>query len=373
MPAVILQNQPRVSRSATLLEGLAQGLQGFQAGQQRQKQFQQREKLINSQVAGQDIENQLNKDRLDGRSVDNIIAGLEGIGFSPEQAGGFANIARSSDKINFNDLVQTPQRFNATAGATEALKGGDTSLAAGLNSIGNAQQIQPQFDTNAQGITTNKFDGDTRTSGLTDSIVGNNNAQAFERRQGGLLDQQTAENAQNGIGSSLDQLKQQKAQLEVNALQKKADAGDLAKQNTFDTFSSSLTNVADSLADTSTGPVAGLLPAVTAAQQTAEGAIAATAPVLKQIFRQAGEGTFTDKDQELLVSMIPTRSDHAEAAINKLNNIVDLVGTKLNATPEQIEGLRSQLLAEYGSEAQGQPGNEVTDQDQQLFSKYGLL
>jgi hypothetical protein len=53
------------------------------------------------------------------------------------------------------------------------------------------------------------------------------------------------------------------------------------------------------------------------------------APVLKQLFRAAGEGVFTDKDQELLIQMIPTRETNPEARKAMLDNIDAIVRAKL--------------------------------------------
>lgn len=83
------------------------------------------------------------------------------------------------------------------------------------------------------------------------------------------------------------------------------------------------------LSGTSTGPVAGRIPAITSAQQIGEGGVAAMAPVLKQIFRVAGEGTFTDRDQALLLQMVPTRVDTAKARQAKIENIDRIVKAKL--------------------------------------------
>lgn len=89
------------------------------------------------------------------------------------------------------------------------------------------------------------------------------------------------------------------------------------------------------LKGTSTGPLAGRFPAVTSEQQTAEGAIAAMAPVLKQLFRSAGEGVFTDRDQELLLDMLPKRTDSPAAAEAKIANIDAIVAAKLGMQPHQ--------------------------------------
>jgi hypothetical protein len=87
------------------------------------------------------------------------------------------------------------------------------------------------------------------------------------------------------------------------------------------------------LSGSETGPIVGRLPAFTAAQQTAQGGVAAMAPALKQIFRVAGEGTFTDRDQALLMDMVPTRADRPEAAKAKIQNIDNIVRAKLGKPP----------------------------------------
>lgn len=111
-------------------------------------------------------------------------------------------------------------------------------------------------------------------------------------------------------------------------------AGDAAEENRSNARALEIYNVAikglsSALGDTFTGPVVGLMPAITAKQQIADGAVAAIAPVLKQLFRASGEGIFTDKDQELLLRMVPTRTDEPEARASKLLNIDAIVRTKL--------------------------------------------
>jgi hypothetical protein len=83
------------------------------------------------------------------------------------------------------------------------------------------------------------------------------------------------------------------------------------------------------LKGTNTGPIAGRLPAVTAGQQIAEGGVAAVAPVLKALFRSAGEGVFTDRDQQLLLDMIPNRADHPETITAKMQMIDAIIEAKL--------------------------------------------
>ena len=92
------------------------------------------------------------------------------------------------------------------------------------------------------------------------------------------------------------------------------------------------------LEGTDTGYWYGKIPPITEGQQVAEGGVAAIAPVLKQLFRAAGEGIFTDKDQELLMDMIPTRDDLAGARNAKMENIDVIVRHKLGI--DQIERLQ---------------------------------
>jgi hypothetical protein len=102
-------------------------------------------------------------------------------------------------------------------------------------------------------------------------------------------------------------------------------------------YDTAMNGLTESLGETTTGPVAGWLPAITSNQQVADGAVAAMAPVLKQLFRSSGEGAFTDKDQELLIEMIPTRKDNPEARVAKIKNIDAIVRAKLSSTSQQAK------------------------------------
>ena len=110
-----------------------------------------------------------------------------------------------------------------------------------------------------------------------------------------------------------------------------------AKQNAIalSVYESGIGNLQRSLEGTVTGPVVGSLPAMTSSAQMAEGAVAAMAPILKEIFRVSGEGTFTDKDQELLLGMIPKRTTLPEARTAQLQAIDAIVRAKLGAGQSQ--------------------------------------
>jgi hypothetical protein len=100
-------------------------------------------------------------------------------------------------------------------------------------------------------------------------------------------------------------------------------------------YETGVNGLTSALHDTSTGPFVGFIPAITASQQTANGAVAAMAPILKQMFRSAGEGNFTDSDQKLLLDMVPTRKDKPAARLAKLQNIDAIVRAKLSIQPRQ--------------------------------------
>jgi hypothetical protein len=112
-----------------------------------------------------------------------------------------------------------------------------------------------------------------------------------------------------------------------------AKAGEVEK--VWNMYSTAREGVMGGLSNTSTGPIAGRIPAVTANQQIAEGGVAAMAPVLKQLFRVAGEGVFTDRDQALLLDMVPKRTDRPDAREAKMANIDAIVRAKLGLPPEQ--------------------------------------
>lgn len=110
-----------------------------------------------------------------------------------------------------------------------------------------------------------------------------------------------------------------------------------AKQNAIalSVYNSGIGNLQRSLEGTVTGPIVGSFPAMTSSAQVAEGAVAAMAPILKEIFRVSGEGTFTDRDQELLLGMIPTRTTLPDARTAQLQAIDAIVRAKLGTGQPQ--------------------------------------
>ena len=107
---------------------------------------------------------------------------------------------------------------------------------------------------------------------------------------------------------------------------------DRSSKRALDVYNVGMKGLTSAMGDAYTGSFAGLMPAITQKARVADGAVAAMAPILKAMFRSSGEGTFTDKDQEMLVAMIPTRRDDDETRAAKLKNIDAIVRTKLGSS-----------------------------------------
>lgn len=118
-----------------------------------------------------------------------------------------------------------------------------------------------------------------------------------------------------------------------------ADKDRTEKARAWEAFKISLQGVEKGMAQSETGPIVGRIPAFTSEQQIAEGATATLAPILKQLFRSAGEGVFTDKDQELLMQMAPTRKDLPDARAWKLRQIAAIVAAKMGIPQSEAESL----------------------------------
>lgn len=144
-------------------------------------------------------------------------------------------------------------------------------------------------------------------------------------------------------------IRQAEEQAKLN-IARQGDAG--TEAIALNMYETAMSGLSDALGNTETGPVYGLVPAITSNQQIADGAIAAMAPILKGLFRTAGEGTFTDKDQELLTAMIPTRKDSPEARAAKIENIDAIVRAKLSKGAQVRQDSQSPAPAAQPAAAQ---------------------
>lgn len=153
-----------------------------------------------------------------------------------------------------------------------------------------------------------------------------------------------------GRADSAEQRAADAAKRAADAAEKKANAPNAALSQWVEARK----GLEEGLGRTATGPIAGRLPAFTTDQQIGEGSVAVTAPILKQLFRTAGEGTFTDKDQELLMQMVPTRTDTEEARKWKIENMDRVIRAKLGVGSAEAPAAPKDsgvddLLKKYGA------------------------
>lgn len=245
---------------------------------------------------------------------------LLSVGLTPEQV---QEVRQSPvDDASLDSLIAQTQAVlpqqQGTAGEREF-----ASMTSGLSKEDRekARRIQLGLDPRAVGSAAIT----TATTGLTDTVAGSE-ATIAGAKSG------SSETAK--LAAQLDGLPKVKSAV-LQAEQQVKELGDkrtkaAQDQITMNMYQSAMAGLAEGLEGTTTGAIAGRLPAITANQQIAEGAVAAIAPILKATFRTAGEGTFTDKDQELLLAMVPTRKDVPEARAAKINNINAIIAAKLS-------------------------------------------
>lgn len=139
--------------------------------------------------------------------------------------------------------------------------------------------------------------------------------------------------------------------------QKKAEAQELLdkKYNAFAQGMNDLASAFENLGAAEQGIVAGRAPAVTSEAQTVEGSIKNMSSLLKEVTRGAGEGTFTDRDQEILNQMLPTRTDTPDARRNKMRQIMNIVDIKMGkGDPELAKMTVEQLRKRLDGQASGE-------------------
>lgn len=205
-------------------------------------------------------------------------------------------------------------------------------------------------------VITGKASGIGGEGGLTDEQIAARQKAESERQARAAAEKKAAEEraALEAQSELLPKVRAAVAQAEAD-VKAASDAYGENRSNAraLETYDSAMSNLVSALSGTTTGPGAGWLPAVTANAQIAEGAVAAMAPVLKSIFRVSGEGTFTDKDQALLMNMVPTRSDLPEARAAKVAGIDAIVRAKLGQSGPTGGPTNAQPAAAQQAPAQG--------------------
>jgi hypothetical protein len=348
-----------------------QALIGQQNQQQQQGQFSALRNQGLQQQIDQRTDQQKNQSlfnaalRVSTASDDQIIPILEAqiamvnrLGGDPEQAMNALQLARQGDFDTIRSRANNLIEIGVRQGDIKAPAGQQQQSAEGITFESLIANFSPADKTKARRV---KAGLDPRMIGSATQTIADLGTSA------------TIADVEKVISSAKEAGKltaQQKLKPAVEAAviaavgQAKAEVAKLGEERssikTLAIYNNSMSNLTKALDNTITGPFIGLTPALTANAQIADGAIAMMLPLMKDVFRGAGEGTFTEGDQKILTDMIPTRSDSAEARRTKIMFIDELIRARLTTAPvaeAQQSGLSEaeqselqQLRAEFGGQ-----------------------
>lgn len=290
-----------------------------QAAVQQRQQFDQQQALRRAQIINQSARALKQIDPAQRASAfQRLGPRLQQFGIDPQQFAGAGFTDQELDEaiVSTQGIISDPSQLTAAQREFEQMTDGlSPEERERARRIGLGLEPRAGTITGQERIAT--------TPGLTEAVA-------------------TSEAIQEGAkeAAKLEEKLQLEPQIESavkEAVQAVVTKGEVAKedrsnQRALNLYQTGMGGLSRALGQTETGPFFGLLPAVTTSQQVADGAIAAMAPILKSMFRSSGEGTFTDKDQELLLNMIPTRKDTPAARVSKLQNIDAIVKAKLSQT-----------------------------------------
>jgi hypothetical protein len=105
-----------------------------------------------------------------------------------------------------------------------------------------------------------------------------------------------------------------------------------SNQKALNVYESAVSGLLEDFETASTGPIAGLIPAIGEDERVLEASINIMRPVIKGVVREAGEGTFSDQDQELIDQLIPSRNDTDEVARRKIKRLDAFIRSKLSGS-----------------------------------------
>jgi hypothetical protein len=103
-----------------------------------------------------------------------------------------------------------------------------------------------------------------------------------------------------------------------------------SNERILETVESSLEDLEGAFNNALTGPIVGLGPSITKPAQALDLAHATVSAILKQVFKVAGEGNFSDSDQKLLLGLIPDKRTDRSVAIAQKNLIREIVKSKIS-------------------------------------------
>ena len=133
-----------------------------------------------------------------------------------------------------------------------------------------------------------------------------------------------------------------------------ADEGRRDNGKALRAYEAGIGSLSTALGNTYTGVGGDLVAALTVEGQIANASIALMAPILKDIFRGAGEGTFTKDDQEILMAMLPTLNMRPGARAAALKAVDTVVRAKLSvpSVTDTTSGVDSSSLPTIDTQAE---------------------
>lgn len=156
-------------------------------------------------------------------------------------------------------------------------------------------------------------------------------------------------------------LKEQQAQNKPDKAEVKAETKRQEDLKAYEVYQVAMGNLKQAFSEINSGPISGRIWGAAGDHQTAQGMRDQMAPVLKKMFREAGEGTFTDGDRIALMAMLPETTDSEEAVSAKMTAMDQLVTSKL--------GIKGQSVGVVG----GTLPQGVTEADiQHTMKKHGV-
>ena len=133
-----------------------------------------------------------------------------------------------------------------------------------------------------------------------------------------------------------------------------ADEGRRDNGKALRAYEAGIGSLSTALGNTYTGVGGDLVAALTVEGQIANASIALMAPILKDIFRGSGEGTFTKDDQEILMAMLPTLNMKPGARAAALKAVDTVVRAKLSvpSVTDTTSGVDSSSLPTIDTQAE---------------------
>lgn len=346
-------DQNAFTQLASISPQRAQQVQQFQQQSLQQEQTlldNRRRSVIEAAVQVQSIQDPKGKVAfLKRRKIE-----LQSKGISTEDTDEAINLFESGDIKSGNEIIDRAVNFGVRTGMIKPLDGQQSAEGKSFESL--IANFSPEDKTKARRV----------KAGLEPRMVGS--AIQTITEQGTEVDiaqvEEVLSNAkETGKLTAQHKLKPVVESAVISAVgQAKAEVDKLGEQRSNDkalgVYETAMGNLTKALDNTITGPFIGFTPAMTSNAQIADGAIAMMLPLMKDVFRGAGEGTFTEGDQKILTDLIPTRNDNSEARASKITMLDSMIRAKLKTAPvaeTQQSGLSEaeqaelqQLRAELG-------------------------